>query len=72
MYVKIIVTFFSPSWPPLAGPVDPRVENPVKNTIDWCMVIASLIYHWSFLLVCIYDIDGSSWGMILSITYMTL
>ena len=39
MYVKIIVTFFSPSWPPLAGPVDPRVENPVKNTIDWCMFL---------------------------------
>lgn len=29
----------SPSWPPLAGPVDPRVENPVKNTVDWCLFL---------------------------------
>ena len=38
MYLKI-ATCFSPSWPPLAGPVDPRVENPIKNTVDWCMFL---------------------------------
>ena len=38
MYLQI-VTCFSPSWPPLAGPVDPRVGNSVKNTVDWCMFL---------------------------------
>ena len=36
---KNVVTYFFPSSSPLADPVDPGVENPVKNTVDWFMFL---------------------------------
>ena len=50
MYLKI-VTCFSPSWPPLAGPVDPRVENPVTDTVDWCMFLIGDCFAYSPLIL---------------------
>ena len=54
LYLKI-VTRFSPSWPPFSfsmGPMDPRVENPGKNTAPASVKCYTFQISWNSVSYC--------------------